>query len=65
MKTYWKLVLYVVAGVAVGLGALMVLSKPVASPAYGLVIAGLAVLSVLAGEATIREYRRANKRDRN
>ena len=64
MNAYWKLALYIVAGIAVGLGALMVSAKPAAYPAYGLAFAGLAVLSALAGEATIRQFRRANKRDR-
>jgi membrane protein implicated in regulation of membrane protease activity len=64
VNAYWKLALYIVAGIAVGLGALMVSAKPAAYPAYGLVFAGLAVLSVLAGEATVRQFRRANKRDR-
>jgi len=64
VNAYWKLALYIVAGIAVGLGALMVSAKPAAYPAYGLVFAGLAVLSALAGEATIRQFRRANKRDR-
>ncbi len=51
VNAYWKL-------------ALMVSEKAAAYPAYALVFAGLAVLSALAGEATIRQFRRANGRDR-
>jgi hypothetical protein len=64
VNAYWKLALYIVAGIAIGLGALMVSARTAAIPAYGLAFAGLAVLSGLAGEATMRQFRRANKRDR-
>lgn len=64
MKPYWKLVLCVFAAIAVGLGMVMVLSRPVAYPAYGLMFAGLIVLSALAGEATISECRRTNNREK-